>query len=54
MKSSRIFILRFLALLFASVLLNVALMHPANGAIRLDPVLQGVLFQPPLRYQCSR
>ena len=46
MKSSRIFILRFLAFLFASVLLNVALMHPANGAIRLDPVLQG--FSSPL------
>ena len=42
MKSSRIFILRFLTLLFVSTLLNVAFMHPANGAIRLDPVLQGL------------
>ena len=42
MKSSKIFLLRLLALLFVSALLNLLVMHPAQGAIRLDPVLQGL------------
>ena len=42
MKSSKIFNLRSLALLFVSALLNATVMHAAEGAIRLEPVLQGL------------
>ena len=42
MKSSKLFLLRLLALVFVSALLNLMVMHLAQGAIRLDPVLQGL------------
>ena len=41
-KSSNFWTLRLLALLVVSVLLNALVMRSAEGAIRLDPVLQGL------------
>ena len=42
MSPSKIVNLRFLTLLFVSAFLNAAVMHLAEGAIRLEPVLQGL------------
>ena len=42
MKSSKIFLLRLLALLLVLAFMNAAVMQTAEGAIRLEPVLQGL------------